>query len=130
MTPAPNRRWFRFSLRTLFVVMTLACIWLGYQLNWIRQRRAVRTGSTVAWQHEFPTDKMFQKMPPPPKAPGMLWLFGEIGYYAVHVVFNAEEPLTAAQKAEVERVSRLYPEASNVWGSAWIQPTADLSPAR
>jgi len=23
MTPAPNRRWFRFSLRTLFVVMTI-----------------------------------------------------------------------------------------------------------
>jgi hypothetical protein len=41
MTPATKRRWFRFSLRTLFVVVTLLCCWLGYQLNWIRQRHAV-----------------------------------------------------------------------------------------
>jgi hypothetical protein len=29
MTP-PRRRWFRFSLRTLFVVVTLLGIWLGF----------------------------------------------------------------------------------------------------
>jgi hypothetical protein len=28
-TPAPERRWFRFSLRTTFVVVTLAAILLG-----------------------------------------------------------------------------------------------------
>lgn len=41
MTP-PRRRWFRFSLRTLFVVVTLLCVllggWMSYQLNWIRRR--------------------------------------------------------------------------------------------
>jgi hypothetical protein len=39
MTPLPKRRWFAFSLRTLFVVVTLVACWLGYELNWIRQRR-------------------------------------------------------------------------------------------
>ncbi len=35
-TPTANRRWLRFSLRTLFVVVTVLCVWLGYELNWIR----------------------------------------------------------------------------------------------
>jgi hypothetical protein len=33
--------WLRFSLRALFVVLTALCCWLGYQLNWIKQRRAI-----------------------------------------------------------------------------------------
>jgi hypothetical protein len=38
MIASPVRRWFRFSLRTLFVVVTVFACWLGCQLNWIRQR--------------------------------------------------------------------------------------------
>ncbi len=36
-----NRRWLRFSLRTLFVVVTLLGVWLGYYVNWHAQRNAV-----------------------------------------------------------------------------------------
>jgi hypothetical protein len=39
MTPAPKRRWFRFSLRTLFVAVTVFAIWLGLELKFIRERR-------------------------------------------------------------------------------------------
>jgi hypothetical protein len=46
ITPAAKRRWrlgLRFSLRTLFVVMTIACVVCGYWLKErIRQRTAVR----------------------------------------------------------------------------------------
>ena len=41
---APRRRWFSFSLRTLFVVVTIAAIaggWVMYQVSWIRQRRTM-----------------------------------------------------------------------------------------
>ena len=40
MTPpsAPPRRWFSYSLRTLFVVVTAFCVWLGVQVKWIRDR--------------------------------------------------------------------------------------------
>jgi len=37
MTPLP-RRWFRYSLRTLFVLVTVFCIWLGVQVKWIGDR--------------------------------------------------------------------------------------------
>src|SRR5436190_19364866 len=43
--PAPSRRrWFRFSLRTLFVLMSLACVavWVGPDLWLVYQRRAMR----------------------------------------------------------------------------------------
>ena len=50
---APRRRWFRFSLRTMLVVVAgvavpLACI--GYQLNWIRQRHEVLKNSNSFYQ--------------------------------------------------------------------------------
>jgi hypothetical protein len=40
MTFAPRRRWFRYSLRTLFVVMTVVCCWLGWNVHIVRQRQA------------------------------------------------------------------------------------------
>src|ERR1700690_2367557 len=42
MIPAPKRRWLRFSLRTLFVVVTVFGIWLGWQTNVVRERRTMR----------------------------------------------------------------------------------------
>jgi hypothetical protein len=34
----PRRPWFRFSLRMLFVVLTIFACWLGWNLNIVRQR--------------------------------------------------------------------------------------------
>jgi hypothetical protein len=39
---APKRRWFAFSLRTLFVVVTVAACWLGWNVHVVKQRQ-------VAW---------------------------------------------------------------------------------
>ena len=41
MTTAHKRRWPRFSLRTLFVVVTVFCVWLGWNLPIVRQREQV-----------------------------------------------------------------------------------------
>ena len=35
---SPPRRWFRFSLRTMFVLVTMACVWLGWQVKWLKDR--------------------------------------------------------------------------------------------
>ena len=39
ITTPPRRRWFQFSLRTLFVVVTLLCVTLGVVLHRARARR-------------------------------------------------------------------------------------------
>jgi hypothetical protein len=41
MILAPKRRRFRFSLRTLFLVFTIACLWLGWNVHKVRQREAL-----------------------------------------------------------------------------------------
>jgi hypothetical protein len=64
MTPAPNRRWFRFSLRTMFLVATVLCIALGWDAGKVLERRAVlsqiqfREGSDlVDWSDPVRTDR-------------------------------------------------------------------------
>ena len=41
MDEKPKRRWFSFSLRTMFVVVTIFGVWLGWQLKIVRERKAV-----------------------------------------------------------------------------------------
>jgi hypothetical protein len=36
-----RRRWLSFSLRTLFVAVTVFACWLGWELNIVRERKAV-----------------------------------------------------------------------------------------
>src|SRR5688572_26854602 len=40
MTDQPRLRWFRFGLRTLFVVVTLLCCYLAWETSVVRQRKA------------------------------------------------------------------------------------------
>ena len=108
MTEAPKRPWYRFSVRWLFVVVTLfACClgWLGYQLNWIRQRHAALAGRN--------THAQLVNEPP-----GMLGLFGEPGFEWIGVSFppRAGGALTQSELEEIERLQTLYPEAKTI---AW-----------
>ena len=42
ITPKPRRRWWQISLRTLLILVTLLCVWLGWVVNrGERQRRAM-----------------------------------------------------------------------------------------
>jgi hypothetical protein len=36
-----KRRWFRYSLRTLLAVLTVGCLWLGWNVNIVQQRQAM-----------------------------------------------------------------------------------------
>ena len=35
----PRRRWFQYSLRTLFVLVTVLCVWLGVTVERARKQR-------------------------------------------------------------------------------------------
>ena len=72
-------RWFRFSLRTFFVVLTLFGVWLGMQWKWIRDRRAYLAEHPRALSAPRSTDT-------PASAPGALGLFGEHSVTRLNVI--------------------------------------------
>jgi len=119
---APRRRWFRYSLRTFFVVLTIFCVWLGVQVKWIRDRHdfllkheavraqllRVRDAPKVASGHEV--------------APGWLWLLGEKGTSAIVVYmrlgeFGGQPGEGEAREKEVEAARQLFPEAMTISSS-------------
>jgi hypothetical protein len=83
MDDKPRRIWFRFSLRTLFVLITLfACTmgWIAHSLNWIRQRRELCTRPDVEVLVNADGDY--------PQAPAFLWLFGEKGRGIIRIIVD------------------------------------------
>jgi uncharacterized protein (DUF2236 family) len=68
----PKRRWFQFRLRTLFVLVALFSVpmgWISYQLYWIHQRHAFRANPDV-----LPFVLTITEVP---KTPWQLKLLGE-----------------------------------------------------
>ena len=64
---APRRHWFRFSLRTLFVVVTVFGIglaWLGWELQLVRRRTALMDWARQnnLWSF-FTVSEIRQKLP-------------------------------------------------------------------
>ncbi len=101
---APNRRWFRFSLRTMFVVVTVLCVWLGYHLNWIRERHNAKVGFGHLRIDAIYPDGTRYTGPIPCHAPWPLNWLGEEGHSLVMVPDNYA-------KEEIDRIKVLFPEA-------------------
>ncbi len=104
----PRRRW-SFSLRTMMGVTTLACCWLGYQLNWIRERhefmalaKACETNLPIAVEGTLIAIPSNSEVFAP--APISLRFFGEPGVVAF-IIPEASKPLRA-------RATSLFPEAT------------------
>jgi len=123
MSTAPKRRWFSFSLRTMFVIVTLFGCWLGYELNWIRQRDALvakNQALDLKVEHEEGAWALltFKTL----RAPGLLWMFGEEPLSDLEIIFigDGQRPLTAEEQRELERAKNLFPEATVTWRIAKI----------
>jgi hypothetical protein len=105
-TPYPKRRWFRFSLRTLFVVVTVFGCWLGYELNWIRQRHEAiywLEASSDSWYAPSQTGAKVQADPP-----WSLRLFGE---RAIVGIGMDRQQFTGLVPYSPTELKRLFPEA-------------------
>jgi hypothetical protein len=133
MTVSRRRR--SFSLRTLFVAVTVLAVplgWVGYQLNWIRQRHELlerQERFRKLWSEfmkseeddskfdaellESSASKLMLVVTADPcgklgaQAPLSLRLFGEIGREAI--IFPRG---TKKTDKEFQRIKRLFPEAA------------------
>lgn len=95
----PKRRWFRFSLQALLVLVTILCIWLGFTVNAARrQREAVevirKAGGMVRYNYTpGPKRGILSELnpdPSPPLAPTWLrrWLGDDYFCSIVGVAFD------------------------------------------
>jgi Leucine Rich repeat len=111
-------RWLRFSLRTLLVMMTVLCVWLGIQVNAARrQKQAVeailKAGGSVNYTYQLRPDADrfvgpgFSMFPCARNAsiPGPTWLRKLIGddyfrtAFQVQIALNDEDSSKAAIRA-------------------------------
>ena len=110
----PPRRWFRFSLRTLLIVITLLACWLGWESSIVRRRQAVmkefeakeafRVFTADAWVGRYPPGA---KLPPVATVPLVRRLLGdkaiqEVSYTAWYGGFA---------EADLEKLKQTFPEA-------------------
>ena len=100
----PKRRWLRFSTRTLLVAVTIFCVWLGWQVSIVRERKAVKQ---LLLEHG---DKLFDAVvlgPGDTRWPATPSRFrGWLGDTVNFRVFAHD-----LSEAEFDRVCRAFPEA-------------------
>ena len=97
-TPQPRRRWFQFSLASLFFLTTLVAIWLAWELAFIRERQVWIKQNTSLLEPGQST---------PPVVAHIPWWRMLLGDEAVPTIENSDD------WPEEERVyaTKLFPEA-------------------
>jgi hypothetical protein len=100
--PAPHARWFRFSLRTTFMVMTLAALlpWLAVNGYWIHERNVLLNTKTLPLKGER-------------RAPWPLWVIGVRGFAHIDAKVPPENVAAIQEAARVGKIhyQRVFPEA-------------------
>ena len=118
---APRRRWFSYSLRTGFVLLTLlgmALGWVAVNLKWIRDRRAA-----AQWYYSKGCGPVHWELPDKSEAPFSLRMFGECGWRYIYVSADPAKPSAADQRERVEsQLKQLFPEAQ-VFQTEWHPKT-------
>ena len=107
----PKRRWFRFGLRTLFVLVTIFGVgagWVAYQLNLIRQRHQFLDSVSVAlvaenlWQAST-ISQMSAKLTPKP----ISWVRRVLGDTGTGFIILPPRH----DENQIDQANALFPEA-------------------
>jgi hypothetical protein len=107
MIEPSRRRWFQFGLRTMFVVVTMFAVWLGYYANWIRQRNLVR--AEIVHFVDGTIAKEF--VPLRHTMPWQLKLLGESPMVFFYIYAATDLP---EEWARVDRIRKICPESHMV----------------
>lgn len=84
-----KRRWFRYSLRSFLLCITLICAWLGWKINAARQQRsAVAAIRELGGNVSYDFDKNDREVDRHPSEPA--WLIGIFGADFFHDVVDVD----------------------------------------
>jgi hypothetical protein len=116
--PIKRRRWFRFSLRMLLVVVTVLCVWLGFKVNAARREHAAITairnaGGEIICDFQYVPSPMIPgslslDIHQPPNGPA--WLRSIFGDEMLNHAFNARfqfRPISISAFAEFKSLPKL-----------------------
>ena len=108
MTHASKPRWLRFafSLRTLFVVVTVVCIWLGWNVNQVQRRNAFLEYLDTLEHKSSPADAWVISCDPN-KLPWLWRMLGARHDWAMWVVQSEK-----LNETELARAKSLLPDCS------------------
>jgi hypothetical protein len=105
----PRRRWFKFSLRSLFVLVTCSCVlscWLCVQMKWIydrhRELESLQSRAGVSFRTAFRGTYIG------PPAPWSIRILGENGVTGIVIWKDSGQD----ERAEEQRLKKLFPEAN------------------
>jgi hypothetical protein len=105
-----RRRWFQFRLGTMFLLVTLSCVWLAWQVRIVRERQAMRV---FIKEHRSIVTTLKDWQSPsgatPPQINVPFWRIWMGDEPIVEVILSHK-----LDHAEMEQVRALFPEAK-VW---------------
>jgi hypothetical protein len=126
MMPMLKGRWIRFSMRTLFALVTVACVALGVRFgwrpSWIAARHDFLARQNTEWADAPPEIRRAPAIGQPHIAPRagyevrfLLWFYGQTPQPSVRIPIRTGRlgrgsPL--ATDAHVQKAAELFPEAS------------------
>src|SRR5689334_14094047 len=115
MVERSRRSWFSFSLRTMFVVVTVICCWLAWESNVVRQRKSVlrelktkpgiEVTTAAVWKAQYrrPTSPF----EPPAQIPLVRRWLGDEAIQEIGYTAGFNEP----SAVELGRLASIFPEA-------------------
>jgi hypothetical protein len=111
MNDQPRRRWFRFSLRTMFVIVTLFACWIGWQTSIVRERKAVlkEMKGNPSFHVTTVSERLDWAVPPfapLPKVPLVRGWLGDEAVFSLSILGHGEGSETV-----LARFKKAFPEA-------------------